>query len=169
MFYVIRSEYVGPNTTDSKGNIIGDSVEIMITTQCGEKNLSREECTNGWLGTTNDISLDACGEFETLELAVAYVKSGGFTCEKESEEHDPTVLSTWISEAANRDNMDASDWYINGLGADGTIAEFGLTADSTDEELSKMVEKADQEAANENIELFNTIKMLERLREDLNE
>lgn len=169
MFYVIRSEYVGSNTVDSTGAIIGDSVEMMITTQIGQKNLSREDCSEGWLGTTNDISLNACGEFKTLEEAVSHVNDKGFTVEKESESDDKNVISTWISESANRDKWDAGSYYIDGLGTEETIKEFGLTADSTFEEISSMAEKAECEARNENIELFGTLEMLENLRDELKE
>ena len=42
----------------------------------GRKNLSHEVCTSGWLGTTNDVSATALGEFEVVEVKSRWLQDG---------------------------------------------------------------------------------------------
>ena len=55
---------VSPNTAQSSYN--PDSYHIGSDPQCGNSG-NYPEITNGWLGTTNDISSHACGEINTDE------------------------------------------------------------------------------------------------------
>ena len=64
MYYVIERKYVGPNTEDHI-----NQHALFITDQPGKKNVSGEDCTQGWLGTTNDWSEEAHGKFASLEEA----------------------------------------------------------------------------------------------------
>lgn len=69
MFYLISTQYVGPNRRE-----ISDATTYEIREQPGRTNMSNEERTDGWLGTTNDWSASAHGEFETREEAVAEIE-----------------------------------------------------------------------------------------------
>ena len=42
----------------------------------GRKNLSGETCVDGWLGSTNNISATAWGEFAAVEEAIAAARRG---------------------------------------------------------------------------------------------
>jgi len=64
MYYVLERKYVGP---DPEQHI--NEHALFITEAPGRKNMSGEECTSGWLGTTNDWAEYAHGEFASLENA----------------------------------------------------------------------------------------------------
>jgi hypothetical protein len=174
MYYLIENEYVGPNKRDSHGIWIGDSRIMSICTKPGKTNMSGEERTDGWLGTTNDNSETAHGEFETIEAARSAAHKMGFvkTYESESEyaayeDEEYGIVEQWISEDAARAQWDAGDWFINGLGRAGTCSEYGITANTTDEELNEMVERAEREANENDAELHGTLELFTELRDDL--
>lgn len=68
MFYVIENSYVGGNE-DCHFDV--DNIIISEKPACG--NLSGEPVFDGWAGTTDDWSVVAHGEFESIGDAVAYV------------------------------------------------------------------------------------------------
>lgn len=172
MFYLIVSEYVGPNKLDSTGAIIGDSAVASITTECGRTNMSREKRSNGWLGTTNDNSVTAHGEFDTIDEARGAAATLGYTqpYEPDENEYDSAVVEQWVSESAARDQWDAGNWFLNGLGSAGTCAAYGITADTTDDELAAAADVAETEAIDEqNAELHGTFELFAELRDELRE
>jgi hypothetical protein len=65
-YYITSSEYIGPNHPKV-------DTCITIMTVPGRTNVSREVRLAGWLGTTNDHSCYAHGEFETIDAARAHV------------------------------------------------------------------------------------------------
>jgi len=171
MYYVTTSEYVGPNKTNSMGSPMGDTLIAQIQTAPGTTNSSNEERTNGWLGTTNDISHNAYGEFETLEEARAKIHDMGYTSARELDEDeacDDEIIETWISENAAYGQWTAGEFF-DGIGREGACDEYGITAKTTDEEITKMVEKAEAEANDNEIELHECQEYFEELREELQE
>ena len=60
-YYPILLNYVGPNPDSMAAHL---RERIYISRTPGRKNLSREECIDGWLGQTNDRSECALGEFD---------------------------------------------------------------------------------------------------------
>lgn len=68
MYYVLTCTYAGPNPDQHP-----DDDVCTIETEPGRTNSSRETRTEGWLGTTNDWSRAAHGEFETKDEALAAV------------------------------------------------------------------------------------------------
>jgi len=66
MFYVVHSEYAGPNQNQEA---YADLSTIEIRTEPARTNMSREIRLEGWCGTTNDFSVRAYGEYSTLEAA----------------------------------------------------------------------------------------------------
>lgn len=71
-YYVVECVYVGPNP-HSDGLVDFDYFEV--TTDVPVTNMSGKVHLNGWLGTTNDISRHAHGEFETEEDARRYIEA----------------------------------------------------------------------------------------------
>ena len=71
MYYVIESNYVGPNQSQDH-YIDADTVEIR--TAPARANSSDEVCIHGWCGTTNDWATYAQGMFETIEAAEAAIR-----------------------------------------------------------------------------------------------
>ncbi|GGB53132.1 hypothetical protein GCM10011607_12050 [Shewanella inventionis] len=168
MYYVIQSEYAGANTHDSAGHILGDTTEMTITTTIGLKNMSKEPCTEGWLGTTNDWSSTARGEFNSLEEALGYVHSEGYTEEKEDSECDE--ISVWVTPESKMEKWNAGDWVLNAMGEESACKEYNITADSTDAHLEAMADKVEKEAKEDfNTLVFGTYDLFCQLRDDLEE
>jgi len=76
MYYLIANKYVGPNVDDRDANARGNRDYYTIQTEPGTTNLSGEERTSGWLGTTGDWSETAMGEFETEAEAREAIPEG---------------------------------------------------------------------------------------------
>lgn len=165
-FFLIESEYTGPNQRDSHGNWIGDSRVMTITTTPGTTNLSHEERTDGWLGTTNDNSVTAHGEFDTIEEARAAAHEMGFTEQSDVEYPDDDELEFWITPEAAKSQWDAGDWF-DGLGRNGTCTEYGITAETTDDELEEAVDTAENEDCASDVVLHGTLKLFTELRDEL--
>lgn len=164
MYYLIESQYVGPNRKDSQGNRY-PSGELTIETSPGVRNMSREPAIAGWLGTTNDWSLTAHGEYETLEAAQAAADDLGYTEVSESEYDDtPDVIETRVSKADAREQWDASDWLGASTSREKQLSELHITATTTDAELSTIEETLTSDARAEGIELHGLDDHLEELR-----
>jgi hypothetical protein len=166
MYYIISHKYVGPNNKDSKGNIIGDSETRVITTSPPLTNQSHEKKVSGWLGTTNDIASYAHGEFSTVELALQALKDDGFTSPVESDEED--AISEWQTESASRDNWDVKDW-LDSMTTEQIASEYGITANSSNDELEISSEKIEKEAENENINIYGAFDYFSEIRDELGE
>lgn len=70
MFYVIETQYVGPNSLDSQHI---DSHVFEVATQPAMTNSSHDVCTEGWCGTTNDSSVYAHGEYHSQQAAEEWI------------------------------------------------------------------------------------------------
>jgi hypothetical protein len=123
-YYVIRHDYAGPNPAWKGGsNNPGNRTHYTIETEPGRKNLSGEVCTDDgeWLGTTNDWSATAGGEYATLEAAREAIFEG---CDEVREnwensgiygdELDENVAEVWVP--VNRDDnaLFGVDWDAEG-------------------------------------------------------
>ena len=178
-FYLILSEYVGPNRRDSHGNFIAKGGVLYITTQPGRTNSSREERTDGWLGTTNDNAQYAHGEFDSLVEARAAAVELGYTEIEDSDESDgdcldyaddndqSIIVESRLTPAAAREQWDADDWFHLNCSHSETREAYGITADTTDAELEAAVAAAEAEAADNNAELHDTEKVFDELRDEL--
>jgi len=67
-YYPILVEHVGPNGHGVLNN------RIRVSKEPGCKNLSRERCAEGWLGTTDDWSKTALGECTEEEARAILVQ-----------------------------------------------------------------------------------------------
>ncbi len=62
-FYLISIDYVGPHPSQKMHR----AQMIAVSSTPGIKNMSGEECTNGWLGITDDWSDTAIGIYNESE------------------------------------------------------------------------------------------------------
>ena len=88
IYYVIESEYVGPNT---QGRI--DSHLVTITTDAPRTNLSHEVRLDGWIGTTNDTSRHAHGAYTSEDEAREAVAELFGPCRESDEIDDPEMIT----------------------------------------------------------------------------
>lgn len=167
MFYLLSSDYVGPNERHSDGNIRGDSEVMSICTEPGRTNQSHEVRVDGWLGTTNDTSRSAHGEFETVEEARTEAARLGFTATPRADEDDygldDDVIEQWVRPEAAREQWDAADWFST-VGAAGVAAEYGITAESTNAEIAAASELAYEQAVTAGFEVHGIEDYMLELR-----
>lgn len=166
MYYVIECEDHSPDALRS-----GDKRDnyCVITDKCPRTNMSHEERSDGWLGTTNDWYQRAHGEFESLESARE-------KCEKLGYER-----------IVDRDDL--RDSYIS---PDGTIEIYGIGSPASgpvgwvadlydwlfyvdlEDDLEAQAEKIEQEMADDGeydidgtpFEYGQILDVLERIKKD---
>lgn len=84
--YLIRS------TNVARGQQNDSSLRVCV--KPGRKNMSRAECTDGWLGQTGDINEYALGEFDDTESLIAAIEAEGFTVDRDE-------LESWMADDEN--------------------------------------------------------------------
>lgn len=172
MVYLIESEYVGPNTHDSAGNILGDTAVMSICRAPGTTNMTHQERTEGWLGTTNDGCLNALGEFKTVDAARDAAHQLGFTAEYSDEDEcgsriaDDDIVEQWVRPGAAREQYEAEAWFEY-TGRAGVAAEWNITADSTEEAVATACELAEEKAVAEGAEVHGIYDYMLFAREEL--
>jgi hypothetical protein len=82
-YYIVEVRYTGPNPEQ---HLNDDYYEISTLPP---RNMSHTICTEGWLGTTNNISRHAHGEFETLDEARAALDALTGDNYREPEDWEP--------------------------------------------------------------------------------
>lgn len=136
--------------------VVGDTRIIRIQTTPGKTNLSHQKRTKGWLGTSNDYSEYARGEFKSIEDARAEAHRLGFTEEDESDgldEFEDDVLEQWVTPDAKLEHWDAMD-YLSAAGMDSWPDH--MTLDEAIEFLEAEAEKA-------GVELHDTEEALKQI------
>ena len=159
-YYIIEKNYVGPNKDQHV-----DADKIYIRTSPAFTNQSHEERTEGWCGTTNDWSVWAHGEYDTIEearAAIAYkfgeVRDENVTYNEDAndviESHKPgkyapmssQVAEDWAYEIQSNINGETTDADIAVL-----LAEFeadanleGYTLDSVEDLIREMQARRDE-------------------------
>lgn len=81
MYYILESDYVGPNR--DKHEL--ETPTYYVSPTPGKTNLSHEERSDGWLGTTNDWYAAAHGEYETVDGVLGFFRKLGMTDEEAAE------------------------------------------------------------------------------------
>lgn len=145
MFYIIETNYVGPNQDQHC-----DADLVRIQTEPGRTNSSHKERTEGWLGTTNDWAEYAHGEYDTIEEARAAVEEQFGPCrEREigtdpfNDDPDGCVVAVFkIGQYEQMSREATGDWIYEGLRAE-------VTADTTDEQIEQLIEKWEAECNSE--------------------
>jgi len=172
MFYLIHHSDIGPNDRDSSGNYKPECGHMEITTVPGRKNMSHEICTDGWLGSCNDNSSTAYGEYDTIEDARAEAADRGYTVEADYYDEDITVCDCdltdddgndvecdcsadgtreiWYAPVDKMDQWDTDDYFY--------AVQSEITAEMSDVELADWVSKNETEAKNENVNLHGDVE-----------
>lgn len=146
MFYPVHNSNVGPNHTEPES--IGN-VEIYNVPQ--KTNSSRQEKTEGWLGTTDDCCKYAMGEFDTIEQAREAIAKEGWTVSVDEDDIDnfnyyaeEGLVEVWTKIEATYEYVDAGIWW------DGLCPEE-IFSNTTDEEIEELAEVAEEQALKEKV------------------
>lgn len=165
MYYIIETKYVGPNEEQHE---YVDVNTIEISTAPAITNRSREECIEGWCGTTNDWAVYAHGEYATIEEARAAI------AEKFGDVRDSDHLN---GDRFEPDSGDVVEVYKPGKyypwsmeAVDIWAAEFiqdVIEADTTDERIAGFAAESEAEANRDGYTLGGWLErlMLERRQE----
>lgn len=140
MFYLIETNYAGPSPDQN-----ADADEVRIQTEPGRTNLSHEERTEGWLGTTNDWAAYARGEYETEQAARAAIEDLYGECrevELEAYMDDGVVAVFKLGKYEPMNREATGNWIYSGL-------ECDVTADTTDEQLEALIEEYEAQCNSE--------------------
>ena len=147
MFYLVTKVYVGPNQDDRYLN--SDVIEVW--NEPARTNSSNEVLINGWCGTSNDWSIRAYGEYETLQEAL-------------DEMHDSFDVREYQYEDWSSDDSFIGDhvverYYLGkyyDMSAEGTaiwVYEYmvkDITAETTDDQIEELLRKYEDECYSEN-------------------
>lgn len=162
MYYIIETNYVGPNHDQ---HVDADRIEISTTPAI--TNRSHEIRLDGWCGTTNDWAVYAHGEYATIEAARAAIAekfgdvrdrdANGYSFESDDEDvvevYKPGKYTPMSSQAT-------ADWAYEGIQSD-------IEADTTDERIAELVAAYEAEANSCGYTLHSDLEdfMKERRRE----
>lgn len=167
MYYIVETKYVGPNPHDHR---FVDADRIEISTSPAYTNSSHEKCTEGWCGTTNDWSIHAHGEYETIEEARdAITQIFGEVRDSDLNGHsfesdDTDVLEVYKQGRYEPMSRDATaDWTYEGIMLD-------ITAETTDERICQLVDEYEKEANAQGYTLHSDLEIfMEQRRQELQE
>ena len=150
MFYIVESDYVGPNPDE---NVDGNMV--FITQRPHLTNSSHEPRTHGWCGTSNDIETTGHGEYQTRREAENAISARWGECREESiddhdlrldideedgETSDDFVVAAYrVGAYEPMTRSDTQDWLYSAMQED-------IEADTTDERLVELEEEWDSAA-----------------------
>lgn len=136
MFYVIEDKYVGPNQDQHV-----DADTITISTTPAKTNMSHEVKLHGWCGTTNDWSVHAYGEYETLEAArYAVFENFGQVRLVDDEDKDDTVIELYkIGQYIPMSEEETGDWAYE-------VIRSEIHDDTTDERITELVKECEASA-----------------------
>lgn len=132
MYYVIETNYVGPNQDQ---NCDADTVGIF--TAPARTNMSNEVMIDGWCGTSNDWSTYGRGEFETLEEARAAIdeRYGAVREQDITDAIDDDLAELYaIGEFEPMSREQTGDWIYSGIRED-------IDADTSDERIAELADE----------------------------
>jgi len=140
VYYVIEERYVGPNRDQH-----WDADTIVISKTPALTNMSHDEITEGWAGTTNDWSVHAHGAYATIEEAEAAIREKFGQVRDEDihgytfEDGDPDKVAIYKpGEYAPLSGDEAGEWVEQW--------EPKVSDATTDEEIAEIAEDMEQEA-----------------------
>lgn len=136
MYYIIETNYVGPNQTQDQ---YVDVDKIEISTSPAITNRSHEERTEGWCGTTDDWAVYAHGEYGTIEAArVAITDKFGEVRDSDAngdsfESDDEDVVEIYKpGKYAPMSRQATADWAYE-------VIQSDIDADTSDERIAELV------------------------------
>lgn len=143
MYYIIKTNYVGPNQAQNR---YVDVNKIAISTSPAITNLSHEVRIEGWCGTTDDWAVYAHGEYATIEEArAAIARKFGEVRDADPngdsfESDDENVAEIYKpGKYAPVSRQATADWAHEGIRSD-------IDADTTDERIAELVAEYEAEA-----------------------
>lgn len=147
MYYIIETVYVGPN---QRSDEYCDADTVVISTLPARTNRSFEIRIEGWCGTTGGWATYAYGEYDTLEDArAAVVDIFGAVRKDESE---------WPRDSDEVERYKKGEYEPVGMQTTADIVWPGIkvdiTADSSDEEISRLVDAYEADANREGMTLM---------------
>jgi len=155
MYYIIETNYVGPNQ-------YADVDRIEISTSPAITNMSHEECTDGWCGTTNDWAVYAHGEYDTIDDARAAIteKFGEVRDSDENGDSEGVIETYKPGKYAPMSSQETADWMHEAIQSD-------IEAATTDARIAELVDEYEYEANSNGYTLHSDLKdcMLERRQE----
>jgi hypothetical protein len=163
-YYVISTDYNGPNAAE---HLNSNTIEIRNEPMRGNSG-DRPEITDGWCGTTNDWSVYAHGEYETLEAARAALHqiepatrpdTSGLHCDEAT--YESFLVGAYNLQSEN----EVGDWLYFGMSE-------SVTAETTDAQLAELAGDfeliANEEGMGLNDEAIGILcKYRDELREDV--
>jgi hypothetical protein len=147
-YYVIKTEYVGPNQDQHV-----DDDRIEIRTAPARTNSSHEIKLGGWCGTTNDWAVYAHGEYRTEQEARDYIEKQ-FGPVREGEDVDAFTGFDEDGEPTTPIAIFRPGKYIP-MDAEGTgnycweAVLVDITADTTDEQIEALIKTYEAEVNDE--------------------
>jgi len=136
MFYIIETNYVGPNQDQ---HIDADTIDI--TSEPGRTNMSKEVRLDGWLETTGDWMVYAHGEYPTIDDARAAISEifgavrgsdpEGSSFMSEYDAYDNVVERYKPGQYAPMNAEDSIAWVYEGL-------QESIRVDTTDDDLENL-------------------------------
>lgn len=157
MYYIIEQDYVGSTHGDGNEFILINSHEIAIFQEPMVNPRTKEAVLEGHIGTINEYSYYAIGEYATLDAAVDAVKNIGHDLREieGSLESESDAIKSWkVGKFEKWTAEMTADWgyeYINNC-------EINDLVDNADEIINDLVDMAHKE---EKAELdVNSIKNL---------
>lgn len=148
-YYVIESNYVGPNDLFDP-----DHIGIYVTPELG--NMSGEPVIEGWAGTTGDWARYGRGAFGTLEEARARIEEL-YPDRREEESGSPECLEVYrLGELAEMTRALTADW----------LSDAKLTGKETDDDLADILDIAEDNANSDGMTLSpDALEMLTEERD----
>lgn len=135
MFYIVKTECVGPNQSDDR-YADADKIEIRDTT--ATTNISHEPRIEGWCGTTNDWAVYAHGEFDTIEAARAAinekfgdVREIDFSCYGYNPLDDGIIQAFKLGKYEPMSRSATADWIYD-------LIENDITDITTDDRIAEL-------------------------------
>ena len=148
MFYVIEKEFVGHADFNTGYDKIINGHYFEVRPEPGRKNMSREVAIGSssepvWLGTTNDWSAYARGEYETEDAAIANacaLAEGYRHGHRFVEAGEPGALDgyprAYVGDEAWANLVDAGEWL-----QELSDEELGINPGMTDLDIERLAEE----------------------------
>lgn len=148
MYYIIETNYVGVN---QEQHIDFDRVDISTVPSIG--NMTKEPVIEGWCGDTDGYSVTAHGKYATLDEAESAV-ADKFRELRVCDDEEPDVVKAYKKGKYERLSLDETlDWIASDL-------ENDIKSDTTDSEISKLLDIYTDAAESEHLRLHDRLQDL---------
>jgi len=173
-YYVIEKEFVGHADINTGRDLMVNGHYFEVRDEPGRKNMSREVAVGSrtepvWLGTTNDWSAYARGEYETEDAAIANActLAEAHGCgHRFADTGEPGALDGYPRAYVGDDEwanvVDAGEWLAE-IGDD----ELGIHADMSEDEIDAAIVVINDIAHDDGVRLWGTESFIRERIEQL--